>query len=113
MTKIAQPYTCSHCGKDRRSDANHWWLLSSDKRGVTVRPWAYKLAGRRGWLHLCGMNCLHTVFGQWTLERVRAAMPNPAPAVAVKMRVTAPPSDFGELELSPVQEELRKGRINA
>lgn len=60
----SHPYLCDVCGKDRSSDANHWWLLwvvtlnDGWRKRIEIQSWHDGLARERGIHHVCGQECL-------------------------------------------------------
>jgi hypothetical protein len=77
----ADTFTCDVCGKDRRRDANHWWLIRlvftrpTDGPQIDARLWDERLADEDdSWAHICGMDCLGKQFGRYA-ERVMSRRP--------------------------------------
>jgi hypothetical protein len=53
-------YTCDFCAKDRREDANHWYVVWIARNGVfMVAPWDL-VSGRNdpAYSHVCGRGCV-------------------------------------------------------
>lgn len=56
---VAPAYICDFCGKDRREDANHWYLVWVAGNGVfMLAPWAAIAAGHDHYSHACGRACV-------------------------------------------------------
>jgi hypothetical protein len=79
MTKIAEPYRCDGpgCGKQRSSDANHWWLIrfvrmtgGSPQIFIEVMPWDPNTADLEATKHGCGINCMSAVVGNMAAQLV-------------------------------------------
>jgi hypothetical protein len=63
MAIAEHPFVCDGCGKDRRRDTNHWFILwqadldLNDKRGLVIEPWDTKRAVEGNRKHACGLSC--------------------------------------------------------
>jgi hypothetical protein len=64
VTRKAQPYECCVCGKDRSSDANHWWLAWESLETVLAQPWNDEFKDAEGIEHVCGLSCLSVQLGR-------------------------------------------------
>jgi hypothetical protein len=57
---VAAAYTCDFCGKDRREDANHWYVVWISANGAVfmLAPWDLIACGHELHSHACGRACV-------------------------------------------------------
>lgn len=55
----APEFRCDFCGKERRADANHWWVVWVSRNGVLmVSRWDLVIGkDDQGYRHACGRAC--------------------------------------------------------
>lgn len=56
---VSPAYKCDLCGKDRREDANHWYLVWVAANGIfMLAPWSLVDRGHELYGHACGRACV-------------------------------------------------------
>lgn len=58
----SNPFVCDGCGKDRRLDSNHWfvlweWNADETTKGIAMLPFSMDEAVKPNRVHTCGLNC--------------------------------------------------------
>ena len=58
---LQSAFNCDFCGKDRRADANHWWILWTDPTdALVIARWELVIDTNKpdpGDRHACGRAC--------------------------------------------------------
>ena len=62
MRKIA--FYCDICDAEKRS-VNRWWLVFINDKGLQMCEWDDAKAKRKGAKHLCGVEHLYKMVGQY------------------------------------------------
>ena len=75
----AEKFRCNVCGKEKREEAEDWWLAWTEKFSpaegereqavMKVTPWNGFLSHSADVQHLCGGRCVHTVMDRWMQGR--------------------------------------------
>ena len=90
MAIAEHPFICDSCGKDRRKDTNHWFILwiaemgpfqDTIKPGLVIEPFSLERAVGYGKRHTCGVSCAirlterYLTIGQFEVVTVGSEIP--------------------------------------